>query len=303
VEAEESLTMTKTKSPKTDLPFKGRLFGAHTSTAGGFVRAVERAEACRFTAAQIFVKNNKQWMAPPIAPADVAAFHAAREKAGIFFFGHSGYLINLGSANPEMIEKSVTSLVAELERAELLGLPFVVHHPGSHGGDGEEAGIERITQRLKEVLKATKKLKVRIALEVTAGQGGHLGWRFEHLKELIDRTAVPERLGVCLDTAHLFAAGYDLRTKEAYAKTFAQFEKVIGSEWLLAVHMNDSKVPFDSRKDRHDHLGEGQIGLDAFKFLVADPRYTRIPMILETPKEEEMAEDVVNLDKLRPSIK
>ena len=245
MEAEESLTMTKTKSPKTDLPFKGRLFGAHTSTAGGFVRAVERAEACRFTAAQIFVKNNKQWMAPPIAPADVAAFHAAREKAG----------------------------------------------------------IERITQRLKEVLKATKKLKVRIALEVTAGQGGHLGWRFEHLKELIDRTAVPERLGVCLDTAHLFAAGYDLRTKEAYAKTFAQFEKVIGSEWLLAVHMNDSKVPFDSRKDRHDHLGEGQIGLDAFKFLVADPRYTRIPMILETPKEEEMAEDVVNLDKLRPFIK
>jgi deoxyribonuclease-4 len=289
------------KSPSA--PFAGRLFGAHTSIAGGFVRAVERASAVGFTAAQIFVKNNKQWMAPPIAPADAQAFRDAREKSGIFFFGHSGYLINLGSANPEMIEKSVASLVAELERAELLGLPFVVHHPGSHGGDGEEAGIERIAARLKEVVQATKKLKVKVALEVTAGQGGHLGWRFAHLREIIDRVRAPERFGVCLDTAHLFAAGYDLRTKKDYEATFAAFEKEIGADRLLAVHMNDSKVPFDSRKDRHDHLGEGQIGLDAFKLLVADPRWRHVPMVLETPKEEEMAEDMENLAKLKPFIK
>jgi deoxyribonuclease-4 len=290
--------------PKTsDILFRGRLFGAHTSIAGGFLRAVERAQAVRFSAAQIFVKNNKQWMAPPIAPADAQAFRAAREKSGIFFFGHSGYLINLGSANPEMIEKSTVSLVAELERAEALGLPFVVHHPGSHGGDGEEAGIERIAARLREIVAATRKLKVKIALEVTAGQGGHLGWRFAHLREIIDRAQAPERFGVCLDTAHLFAAGYDLRTKKDYEATFAAFEQEIGADQLLAVHMNDSKVPFDSRKDRHDHLGEGQIGLDAFKLLVADPRWKHVPMVLETPKEEEMAEDVANLEKLKPFIR
>ena len=283
---------------KTVLPFRGRLFGAHTSIAGGFLRAVERAQACGFTAAQIFVKNNKQWMAPALVAAEALAFREAVAASGIFFFGHSGYLINLGSSDPEMIGKSVTSLVAELERAEALGLPFVVHHPGSHGGDGEEAGLERITARLKEIIAATKTLKVRIALEITAGQGAQLGWRFSHLRELIDRVGAPERVGVCLDTAHLFAAGYDLRTPADYKATMAAFVKEIGPEWLLAFHLNDSKVPFASRKDRHDHLGEGEIGLGAFQLLVADPRWRGIPMILETPKGEEMAEDVANLEKL-----
>ncbi|MDE1171114.1 MAG: deoxyribonuclease IV [Verrucomicrobium sp.] len=286
-------------------PFKGRRFGAHTSIAGGVARAVERAQAVRFSAAQIFVKNNKQWMAPALPAEEAKAFRQAADKSGIFFFGHSGYLINLGSANPEMVEKSVASLVAELDRAEALGLPFVVHHPGSHGGDGEEAGLERISTRLKEVIQATKGHKVRLALEVTAGQGGHLGWRFEHLRALIDRAgkAGEKRLGVCLDTAHLFAAGYDLRTPADYKKTMAEFEKVIGKDWLLAFHLNDSKVPFASRKDRHDHLGEGEIGLEAFRQIVADPRWRDVPMVLETPKEEEMAEDVENWKKLYASIK
>ncbi|SDU09872.1 Endonuclease IV [Verrucomicrobium sp. GAS474] len=283
--------------------FKGRLFGAHTSTAGGFVRAVERAVACRFTAAQIFVKNNKQWMAPPIAAEDAKAFKDAQQKAGLFVCGHSGYLINLGSGADEMIEKSTASLTAELERAELLGLPFVVHHPGSPGKDGEEAGLERITARMKEILKATKKAKVRVALECTAGQGGHLGWRLEHLRELLSRIDVPDRLGVCLDTAHLFAAGYDLRTRADYDKTMKEIETVIGTERVLCFHLNDSKVPFNSRKDRHDNLGEGEIGLDAFKWLVADPRWKKTPMVLETPKEEEMAEDVANWEKLVPFVK
>ena len=287
-----------------DKKLKGRRYGSHTSTAGGFVRAVERAVACRFTAAQIFVKNNKQWMAPgPIAPEEAKAFRDAREKADLFVCGHSGYLINLGSGDPEMIGKSVPSLVAELERAEILGLPFVVHHPGSPGKDGEEAGIERITARMKEIIKATKKAKVRVALECTAGQGGHLGWRLEHLRDLMANIDVPERLGVCLDTAHLFAAGYDLRTKADYDKTMKEVESVIGAERVLCFHLNDSKVPFASRKDRHDHLGDGAIGLDCFKWLVADPRWKKIPMILETPKEEEMLEDVANWEKLFPFVK
>lgn len=285
-------------------PFKGRRFGAHTSIAGGVSQAVGRAEAVGFTAAQIFVKSNKQWLAPaPLAEEEIKAFRAGADRTGIFFFGHSGYLINLGSGDPEMEAKSIESLTRELERAEALSLPFVVHHPGSPGDDGEEAGLERISSRLKAIFRAQKKFKVKVALEITAGQGRQLGAKFEHLREIIDRVGMPERLGVCLDTAHLFAAGYDLRTKEAYAKTFAEFEKVIGSEWLLAIHMNDSKVPFASRKDRHDHLGEGEIGLDAFKFLVADPRFKKIPMVLETPKEEDMAEDVANLKKLQPFIK
>ncbi|HEY8965286.1 MAG TPA: deoxyribonuclease IV [Candidatus Methylacidiphilales bacterium] len=289
--------MSKTQTPH-------RLYGAHTSIAGGFVRAVERAVACKFTAAQIFVKNNKQWMAPaPVTPEEAKAFRDALAKAGLFVCGHSGYLINLGSGEAEMIAKSTASLTAELERAEMLGLPFVVHHPGSPGKDGEEAGLERITARMKEILKATKKAKVRVALECTAGQGGHLGWRLEHLRELMARIDVPDRLGVCLDTAHLFAAGYDLRTKADYDKTMKEVENVIGKERVLCFHLNDSKVPFASRKDRHDHLGDGAIGLDCFKWLVADPRWTEVPMILETPKEEEMTEDVENWAKLLPSMK
>lgn len=282
---------------------KGRLYGAHTSIAGGFVRAVERAVACRFTAAQIFVKNNKQWMAPaPVAAEEAKSFRDAQEKAGLFVCGHSGYLINLGSGDPEMIAKSTASLTAELERAELLGLPFVVHHPGSPGKDGEEAGLERITVRMKEILKATKKAKVRVALECTAGQGGQLGWRLEHLRDLMSRIDVPERLGVCLDTAHLFAAGYDLRTRADYDKTMKEIESVIGAERVLCFHLNDSKVPFASRKDRHENLGEGEIGLDAFKWLVADPRWKKVPLILETPKGEEMTEDVANWAKLLPYL-
>jgi deoxyribonuclease-4 len=285
-------------------PFKGRRFGAHTSIAGGVLESVGRAQACGFTAAQIFVKSNKQWFAAsPISDDEAKAFRAAADKSGIFFFGHTGYLINLGSGDPEIAAKSIDSLTRELERAETLGLPFLVLHPGSPGDDGEEAGLDRIASRLRDIFRATKKFKVKVALEITAGQGRQLGAKFEHLRAIIDRVAIPERLGVCLDTAHLFAAGYDLRTPAAYKKTMADFEKVIGAEWLLAFHLNDSKVPFGSRKDRHDHLGEGEIGLEGFKQIVADKRWHEIPMCLETPKEEDMAEDVANLKKLQPFIK
>ncbi len=305
LEAQKSLKHLNAMT-QTPAPFKGRRFGAHTSIAGGVLQAVGRAQAVGFTAAQIFVKSNKQWLAPaPLSADEAKAFRAAADRSGILFFGHSGYLINLGSGDPEMEAKSVDSLTRELERAEALGLPFVVHHPGSPGDDGEEAGLERISSRLKTIFRAQKKDKVRVqvALEITAGQGRQLGAKFEHLREIIDRVGIPERLGVCLDTAHLFAAGYDLRTLEAYKKTMAEFEKVIGAEWLRAFHLNDSKVPFASRKDRHDHLGEGEIGLGAFRLIVADKRWRDVPMVLETPKEEEMAEDVANLKKLQPFIK
>ena len=280
----------------------GVLLGAHTSTSGGVSQAIGRAQACGFTAAQIFVKNNKQWFAPPLTGEEIAQFRAARKESGIYFFAHNSYLINLGSQDPEKFSTSVRSMTAELERAEALGLPFIVMHPGSHDGAGEDAGLRRIAQGLDEIARQTAGFRCRMALEITAGQGKSLGYKLEQLQRLTESVMDEMRLGICLDTAHLFAAGYNVKTPDGYRETMTQVEKLLGSHRVLGLHLNDSKKPLGSRVDRHEHLGEGEIGLDCFKWIVQDPRWAQTPMVLETPKSEDMHEDVENLKKLAPYL-
>jgi deoxyribonuclease-4 len=290
------------KTPPLHLP-AGVLLGAHTSTSGGVAQSVIRAQACGFTAAQIFVKNNKQWFAPPLSDAEAQEFRSARKASGIYFFAHNSYLVNLASQDPEMFSTSVRAMTAELERAEALALPFIVMHPGSHGGSGEEAGLKRITQGLKEIVKATPGFRCRMALEITAGQGNALGYRIEHLGSLMENVSDDKRFGICLDTAHLYAAGYNVKTRSGYEETIAQVEKWVGTRHVLGLHLNDSKVPLGKRVDRHEHLGLGEIGLDCFKWIVQDPRWATTPKILETPKSEDMHEDVENLTKLAPYLR
>jgi deoxyribonuclease-4 len=296
---------TKTPGNKTlpslHLP-AGVLLGAHTSTSGGVSQAIGRAQACGFTAAQIFVKNNKQWFAPPLAEEEIAQFRAGVKASGIYFFAHNSYLVNLGSQDPEMFSTSVRSMTAELERAEALGLPFIVMHPGSHGGAGEEAGLARIVQGLDEIVRATPGFRCRMALEITAGQGKSLGYKLEHLAVLINGVLDEKRFGICLDTAHLYAAGYNVKTSHGYQETMMQVEKLFGSRRVLGLHLNDSKVPLGKRVDRHEHLGVGEIGLDCFKWIMQDPRWASTPKVLETPKSEDMHEDVENLIKLAPFL-
>ena len=288
---------TAAEIPSLHLP-AGVLLGAHTSTSGGVSQAVTRAQACGFTAAQIFVKNNKQWFAPPLAEAEAEQFRKARKASGIYFFAHNSYLVNLASQDAEMFATSVKAMTAELERAEALDLPFIVMHPGSHGGAGEDAGLRRIAQGLDEIVKTTPGFRCRMALEVTAGQGNALGYRLEHLSWLLENVSDVKRFGTCLDTAHLFAAGYNVKTREGYDETMAQVDKLFGIRRVLGLHLNDSKVPLGKRVDRHEHLGEGEIGLDCFKWIVQDPRWASTPKVLETPKSEDMHEDVENLSKL-----
>ncbi len=276
----------------------GVLIGAHTSTAGGVLQSIARAQACGFTAAQIFVKNNKQWFAPPLSDTEAKDFRVARKASGIDFFAHNSYLVNLASQDAEMFATSVKAMVGELERAEALELPFIVMHPGSHGGAGEDAGLNRIVQGLDEIVKKTPGFRCKMALEITAGQGNALGYRLEHLGYLLDHVATGKRFGTCLDTAHLYAAGYNVRTREGYEETVAQVEKIFGTKRVLGLHLNDSKVPLGKRVDRHAHLGEGEIGLDCFKWIVQDPRWASTPKVLETPKSEDMHEDVENIQKL-----
>ncbi len=280
----------------------GVQLGAHTSTAGGVGQAIGRARACGFTAAQIFVKNNKQWFAPPMPDAEAAAFKAARKESGITFFAHNSYLVNLGSQDETMFSTSIRAMIEELERAEKLALPFIVMHPGGHGGAGEEAGLARIVRGLNQIVHGTAGFHCRMALEITAGQGTSLGYRLEHLAHLRDGVTDEKRFGFCLDTAHLFAAGYNIRTQEGYEATMSQIENLLDTKNVLGLHLNDSKVPLGKRVDRHEHLGEGEIGFDCFKWIVQDPRWAATPKVLETPKSEDMHEDVVNLRKLAPFL-
>jgi deoxyribonuclease-4 len=281
---------------------KGVLLGAHTSISGGVAQAVVRAQALGFTAAQIFVKNNKQWFAPPLADAEIAQFLTTRKASGICFFAHNSYLVNLASQDEKMFSTSVKAMTAELERAEALALPFIVMHPGSHGGAGEEAGLRRIAQGLEEIIRATPNFRCRMALEITAGQGNAIGYRLEHLEWLIKAVKDEMRLGICLDTAHLFAAGYNLKSPEGYEETMKAIQKSVGFKRVLGLHMNDSKVPLGARVDRHEQLGIGEIGLGCFQRIVQDKRWAKIPKILETPKGEDMREDVENLTKLAPYL-
>ena len=279
------------------------LLGAHMSIAGGVANAPVRGQAAGCNTIQIFTKNNNRWQSPPIKQPDQHEFFKNLQETGIGpVFSHNAYLINLASPNPELHKKSVDAMRDELERAEFLKLPFVVIHPGSHTGDGEQKGLKRIATSIKKLMKETSGYTVGIALETTAGQGTNLGYTFEQLGWLI-REIAGERIGVCFDTCHSFTAGYELRTAAGYKETTDQFQAHIGFDKLLAVHLNDSKKEFQSKKDRHEHIGKGFIGLDGFKNVLNDPRFQAVPMVLETHKGPDLKEDIQNLKILRALIK
>ena len=276
------------------------LLGAHMSIGGGVNMAIQRACSVGCTITQIFVKNNMQWFARPLTRREIGAFlnHSQRHEL-LSIFAHANYLINLAATNPQFHANSLRSLSEELIRADQLKLPFLVLHPGAHLGAGEEAGLEKIIESIDHVFSRIPKIKTRIALETTAGQGSCLGSKFEHLAYIISRVREPERLCVCLDTAHIFAAGYDIGSESAVRKTFREFDRVILRDRLVAIHVNDSKTACGSRVDRHEHIGKGRIGLDVFRFIMRSPRFRKIPKVLETPKSKDLAEDVINLNTLR----
>src|SRR5439155_1327537 len=276
------------------------LLGAHMSIGGGVHMAIQRARSIGCTTMQIFVKNNMQWLARPLTRREIGAFvnHSQRHEL-LSIFAHANYLINLAATNPQFHANSLRSLSEELIRADQLKLPFLVLHPGAHLGAGEEAGLEKIIESIDHVFSRIPKIKTRIALETTAGQGSCLGSKFEHLAYIISRVIEPERLCVCLDTAHIFAAGYDIGSAAGIKRTFREFDRTIGLSRLAAIHLNDSKTARDSRVDRHQHIGKGQIGLDAFRFIMRDRRFSKIPKVLESPKGKELREDVINLKTLR----
>jgi deoxyribonuclease IV len=279
-------------------------FGAHMSTGGGVWKALERGTGIGCEAVQIFVKNNMQWFGKPYAPNDVALYTkevAARKMRAIF--GHTGYLINLGAAPGPNRDNSLKSLLQEIQLATQLGVPFLVLHPGAHLGAGDEAGIRQIVAGLNEVFRATKDSPVRIALENTAGQGSCLGHRIAHLGAIFDAVDSPDRLGVCLDTAHFFAAGYDIRTPKGWDTAIKEVEDTVGIKQILAFHLNDSKTDLGSRVDRHEHIGKGKIGREAFRHIVNDRRFKNHPGCLETPKSKDLHEDVENLAVLRKLLK
>jgi deoxyribonuclease-4 len=276
------------------------LLGAHMSIAGGVHTAIERGRSIKCTAIQMFVKNNMQWFARPLERREIRAFLEHRQRDELLsIFAHANYLINLAATNPQFHTNSIRALSEELIRADQLELPFLVLHPGAHLGAGEEAGLEKIVGSINQVFRKIPKVKTRIALETTAGQGSCLGHRFEHIAYIIDNVREPERLCVCLDTAHIFAAGYDIGSGAGTKKTFREFDRVIGLNRLAAIHVNDSKTTRGSRVDRHQHIGKGQIGFDAFRFIMRDRRFRKIPKVLETPKGKELREDVANMKTLR----
>jgi deoxyribonuclease-4 len=276
------------------------LLGAHMSIAGGPGMAIERARSIGCTAMQIFVKNNMQWFARPLERAQICAFLEHRQRDELLsVFAHSNYLINLAATNGQFHANSIRSLCEELVRADQLELPFLVLHPGAHLGAGEQAGLEKIIASVDRVFRSVPKVKTKLALETTAGQGSCLGDKFEQLAFIIQNVREPERLCVCIDTAHLFAAGYDIRSAPAVRKTFLQFERIIGMDRLVSIHVNDSKTARGSRVDRHEHIGKGQIGSDAFRFIMRDRRFRKIPKVIETPKGKDLREDVMNLKTLR----
>jgi deoxyribonuclease IV len=275
------------------------LIGAHMSIAGGIHNAFAEGEKAGCRTIQIFLKNSNQWKGKVLTPEDRERFRQAQERTGIApVLAHNSYLINVASPDPELYEKSLSALMEEMERANFLGVPCVILHPGAHMGAGERPGIARVAAALNRALSAVEG-PVGILLENTAGQGSCLGHRFEHLAAILDRIRNPDRLGFCLDTCHLFAAGYDIRTQAGYRKTMRGFNRLVGVERVRGFHVNDCKKDIGCRVDRHTHIGQGFIGLEAFRCLVNDRRFTNVPKILETPKGKDLRDDRRNLATLR----
>ncbi|MCL4284222.1 MAG: deoxyribonuclease IV [Fimbriimonadaceae bacterium] len=274
-----------------------RWIGAHMPTSGGLHLALQRGREIGCTAVQVFTSSPQQWKAKPMADEAVERFQQAQAATGIdCVVSHDSYLVNLCATNDEIRAKSIEGLKAEVERCARLGIRWVVSHMGSHLGAGEEAGLQAVAEGARRVFEETSD-SVTLLMETTAGQGSALNYRFEHLATLLESLQGHPRLGVCLDTCHLFAAGYDLRDRESYEATFSELGRWVGLDRVKAVHANDSKKGLGSRVDRHAHIGEGEIGMEAFRLLVNDPRWIEVPILLETPDAETMHK--VNLERLK----
>jgi len=277
--------------------------GSHMSIAGGVENAVLRGQSVGCEAIAMFTKNNNQWKAKKLTQEDADKFNAALIETGIKpVVAHTSYLINLASPDATLWKKSIASMEDELARCELLGIPYLVLHPGSHMGKGVDWGVKRVSEAFNRIHAKLPNLRVMTLLEHTAGQGNHLGHLFEELAQMRELIAEKKRIGVCVDSCHLFAAGYDLRKPDTYADVFKRFDDTIGVKQIKAWHLNDCKTEFGSRVDRHDHIGKGKIGKAGFRNIMNDPRWRDLPGLLETPKDEEMKEDKVNLRVLRSLI-
>lgn len=277
------------------------ILGAHTSAAGGCDKAVWLAKRSTCDCVQVFTKNNARWDAKPLTPEDVARFRAALEETGVAYpIAHASYLINMAAQDPLVRKKSIDAMQIELDRAEQLGLIGVVVHPGAHGEQSEEEGIALMAEAIDILHRAAPKRKAKLILETTAGQGTCLGHRFEQLKGMIDQAKTGDRVAICVDTCHLFAAGYPLADRKDYLATFRKFDELLGLDRIVAFHLNDSKKGLGSRVDRHEHIGKGLIGIEAFVHLMRDKRFREIPMYLEVPKIGDGIEsDKANLELLR----
>lgn len=279
-------------------------FGAHVSAAGGVDLALTRAHDFAMTACQLFTKNERQWAAKPLDPAVVERFHANQAEYGFkFLVAHDSYLINIASPNEESWEKSRLALVHELERCDDLGIPYLVSHPGAHMGEGVDAGVALVSKAINKIHAEMPDGKSIILIETTAGQGSALGRSFEEIGAMIDGIEDKSRIGVCMDTCHIFAAGYDIRDAESYKATMSAFADKVGFKYLKCLHLNDSKKELGMHVDRHAHIGEGEIGLSGFTNVVNDKRLFGLPGILETPKEAPLfEEDRKNMDVLKSLI-
>ncbi|RKX24170.1 MAG: deoxyribonuclease IV [Candidatus Zixiibacteriota bacterium] len=280
------------------------IFGAHESISGGVHKAIERGKKATCDTIQIFNKSSNQWRAAKLKPEDVDMFFRLQEELGVTVAtSHTSYLINLASPDEVLREKSYLSLKEEMERCNLLRIPNLVMHPGSHVGSGEEAGLDRIADEINRLFDDLANNKCTLLLEATAGQSSNLGHKFEQLAYLVEKTENKQRIGICLDTCHIFAAGYPLSSPKDYRQTMQQFDDIVGLDRLRIMHINDSMQPLGSRKDRHEHIGKGHIGIEGFRSIVNDKRLKNVPLILETHKGEDLAEDIENLKVLRGLVK
>ncbi len=281
----------------------GPLLGAQMSIAGGVGNALLLGKKVNCDAIQIFTKSSRQWAAKAYSKEEIDFFLLNQKETGITtVIAHDSYLLNLGSPDEALRKRSLAAFVDELDRCEILGVSHLIAHPGAHVGAGEAEGIKTIARSLDEVHKACPGYNAKVTLEITAGQGSCLGYRFEQIGRMFDATHESERLRVCFDTEHAFAAGYDIRTREGYDQTFSEFDEEIGIDRIAAFHLNDSKKELNSRVDRHEHIGKGRIGVEGFRLLVNDKRFWGLPMCLETPKGPDLKEDRRNLNLLRSLI-
>ena len=280
------------------------LLGAHVSAALGLEKSIERAESINANCMQIFTKSNRQWQAKELSAEQITTFTSRTSLSSIqVIVAHAAYLINLGSKNDETVQKSIQALATELHRCEVLQIPYLVLHPGStRFDDNETSSLKFIAHNIQKALELSKTNNVQLLVETMAGQGSNLGYTFEQLATIINNVQDAQRIGVCFDTCHAFVAGYQFHTQELYEQLWQHFDKTVGMQRLKAIHVNDSKKEYNSRVDRHEHIGEGKIPQKAFELLMKDPKLIDIPKILETPKNHE-DDDIRNMNRLKHFIK